>query len=42
MDPKHHRRVDIRFFRTRDACEATVQAARNKAAEEARKIDEYR
>jgi len=32
----------VRFFRTREACEAAVQAARNKAAEEARKLDKYR
>jgi hypothetical protein len=42
MDPKHFRRIYVRFFRTREACEAVVQAARNKAAEEARKLEEYR
>ena len=42
MDPKRFRGVYVRFFRTREACEAVVQAARNKAAEEARKLEEYR
>ncbi len=42
IDPKHFRHVYVRFFRTREACEATLQAARNKAAEEARKLEEYR
>ena len=42
MDPKRFRGVYVRFFRTREACEAVVQAAGNKAAEEARKLEEYR
>ena len=39
---EHFRHVYARFFRTREACQAAVQAARNKAAEEARKLDKYR
>ena len=42
IDPKHFRHVYARFFRTREACQAAVQAARNKAEEEARKLDKYR
>jgi hypothetical protein len=42
MDPKHFRGVYVRFFRTREACEAVVQAARHKASEEARKLEGYR
>jgi hypothetical protein len=34
--------VYFRFFRTREACQAAVQAARNKAAEEARRLEKYR
>jgi hypothetical protein len=39
---EHYRHVYTRFFRTKEACEAAVQAARDKAAEEARKLDKYR
>ncbi len=36
------RHAHTRFFRTREACEAAVQAAQDKAAEEARKLEKYR
>ena len=39
---EHYSHVYARFFRTREACQAAVQAARDKAAEEARKLDKYR
>jgi hypothetical protein len=39
---EHYSHVYFRFFRTKEACEAAVQAARNKAAEEAKKLDKYR
>jgi hypothetical protein len=42
IEQKNFRHVYARFFRTREACEAAVHAARNKAAEEAKKLDKYR
>ena len=38
----HFRHTYALFFRSREACEAAVQAARDKAAEEARRLDKYR
>jgi hypothetical protein len=38
----HFRHVYVRFFRTREACEAAVEAARDKAAEETRRLEKYR
>jgi len=39
---EHFKHVYVQFFRTREACEAAVQAVRERAAEEARKLDKYR
>lgn len=39
---EHSKHVYARFFRTREACEAAMQAARDRAAEKARKLDKYR
>jgi hypothetical protein len=42
IDQKHFRHVYTRFFRTGEACEAAVQATRNKAVEQARELEKYR
>jgi hypothetical protein len=39
LDQRHLRHVYAHFFRTREACKAAAQTARNKADEEARKLD---
>jgi hypothetical protein len=39
---QHFKHAFALFFRTQEACEAAVQSARDRAADEARKLDKYR